>query len=169
MILYIVRHAIAEDPRFKADDASRELTGDGIEKMKKAAAGLRSLGAVPEVILASPLARTRHTAEILMEAFSGKPRMKQFPSLAPGGVRADVYKEICAHEKAESVMLVGHQPSLGEIAGEIAFGSAAAALDLKKGGACAIEIHKCAARPSGSLLWLATPAMLRKLAGGKDS
>jgi len=169
MILYIVRHAIAEDPRCKADDASRELTREGVEKMRKAAAGLRALDAVPDVMLTSPLVRARHTAEILIETFYRKPTLKQLTALAPAGNRTAVYKAILDYDKAESVMLVGHQPSLGEIAGEIAFGTVAAALDLKKGGACAIEIQKRAARPRGSLLWLATPAMLRKLSAGKES
>jgi phosphohistidine phosphatase len=164
MILYIVRHAIAED--LKTNDESRELTREGIEKMKKAAAGLRALDAVPEVMLTSPLVRARQTAEILVNAFQGKPGCRQVPALAPAGDRAEVYREILRHGQAASVMLVGHQPSLGEIAGEIAFGSPAAALELKKGGACAIEIERLTARPRGSLLWLATPALLRKLCSG---
>jgi phosphohistidine phosphatase len=167
MILYIVRHAIAEEHNPRGSDESRELTKDGVEKMKKAAAGLRAAGAIPEVILTSPLVRARHTAEILMDAFQGNPVLKEMPALAPSGNRIELYKEIRKHEKAESVMLVGHQPSLGEIAGEIAFGSAEYALELKKGAACAIELHRLSPKPQGSLLWFATPLILRQIGVGQ--
>jgi len=163
MILYIVRHAIAE-PQGAAADAERALTEEGIEKMKKAAAGLRAANAIPDVILSSPLVRARQTAEILNEAFDGKALFKMIPSLAPSGNRAELNRELRRHEGAAGIMLVGHQPSLGEIAGEITCGSSGCPLELKKGGACAIEIEKLAPAPRGTLLWLMPPAILRKLA-----
>ncbi|MBZ5499242.1 MAG: phosphohistidine phosphatase SixA [Acidobacteriia bacterium] len=163
MILYIVRHAIAVQGTGVAD-ADRELTREGIEKMKKAAAGLRAAEAIPEVVLSSPLVRARQTAEILIEAFAGKPSLKLVPALAPSGNRPELYREIRRHEGAGAVMLVGHQPSLGETAGEIAWGPSGCALDLKKGGACALEIEKLTQEPRGTLLWLMPPAILRKLA-----
>ncbi len=60
-------------------------------------------------------------------------------------------------------MLVGHQPSLGEIAGEIVWGSPDHFLDLKKGGACAIELESVRGIPKGSLISLLTPSILRKM------
>jgi phosphohistidine phosphatase len=60
-------------------------------------------------------------------------------------------------------MLVGHQPSLGEIAGEIIWGTAEHFLDLKKGGACLIELEHSGVPPSGTLVSLLTPSVLRKI------
>ena len=162
MILYIVRHAIAEAQG--VTDAERELTKEGIEKMEKAAAGLRSLGIAPELILTSPYVRARQTAEILVNMVSARPSLKETPALVPHGNRAELYREILKQDGIGEIMLVGHQPSLGKIAGEIAWGSAEHALDLKKGGACAIEIDKVTASPRGILLWFMPPAILRKLA-----
>ena len=162
MILYIVRHAIAEAQG--VTDAERELTKEGIERMEKAAAGLRSLGIAPEIILTSPYVRARQTAEILVDAFGSKPSLKVTPALVPHGNRAELYREILKQDGIGEIMLVGHQPSLGKIAGEIAWGSAEHALDLKKGGACAIELDKITAPPRGILLWLMPPAILRKIA-----
>ncbi len=162
MILYIVRHAIAEAQG--VTDAERELTKEGIERMEKAAAGLRSLGIAPEIILTSPYVRARQTAEILLDAFGAGPSLKVTPALVPHGNRAELYREILKQDGIGEIMLVGHQPSLGKIAGEIAWGSAEHALDLKKGGACAIEIDKITASPRGILLWLVTPSILRKIA-----
>ncbi len=166
MILYIVRHAIAEPhgtPGVAEDD--RPLTGEGISKMRKAAAGLKNLGVVPGIILSSPLPRATQTADILQEVCGKKIPLALTQALAPGGSRTEVYKEIRDRKGADSVMLVGHQPSLGEIAGEIVWGSAEQYVELKKGGACALELDETDEIPRGTLLWLVTPSILRKLAG----
>jgi phosphohistidine phosphatase len=164
MILYIVRHAIAAQSTAGVADEDRELTKEGIEKMKKAADGLRAIDAIPDIVLSSPLARARQTAEILIEAFDRKPTLSLSSALSPSANRPELYKEIRKYGAAGSIMLVGHQPSLGQIAGEIVYGSSGRPLDLKKGGACAIEIEKLAPDLCGTLLWLMTPAILRKLA-----
>jgi phosphohistidine phosphatase len=165
MILYIVRHAIAlphGTPGIAEDD--RPLTDDGITKMKKAAAGLRELGAAPEIILSSPLTRAKKTAEIVQEVYGQKTPLLLVEALAPSGNRLEVYREIRNHKDADSLMLIGHQPSLGEIAGEIAWGSAEHYVELKKGGACALELEEIRNIPRGTLLWLLTPSILRKAA-----
>lgn len=166
MILYIVRHAIAVPrgaPGIAEDD--RPLTKEGIDKMQESGAGLKILGAVPEIILSSPLLRAKQTAEILKEAFGKKTPLILIQALEPGGSRSEVYREIRERQEAGRLMLVGHQPSLGEIAGEIAWGSAEHYLELKKGGACALEIERIGDVPEGTLLWLLTPALLRATAG----
>jgi phosphohistidine phosphatase len=164
MILYFVRHAIAvPQGSAGAADVERELTREGIDKMKRAATGLRAAEAIPDIILSSPLVRARQTAEILMEAFDGKPVLTVVQALAPGGNRSELYLEIRKHADARALMLVGHQPSLGEIAGEIVWGTPSHPLDLKKGGACAMEVDKVAPAPRGTLLWIMPPAILRKL------
>jgi len=166
MRLYIVRHAIAAPhgtPGLPEDD--RPLTEDGIKKMRQAAAGLRSLDYVPELIMSSPLPRALQTAEILIDTFGLKrARLEILEALAPAGSREELYLAIASHEKKlESLMLVGHQPSLGEIAGEIIWGTAEHCLDLKKGGACLIELEHTGVPPSGNLVSLLTPSILRKL------
>jgi phosphohistidine phosphatase len=166
MKLYIVRHAIAVPrgtPGMQDDD--RPLTEEGIQKMRQAAAGLRNLDYVPELILSSPLPRARQTAEILLEAFGKDIKMKLLTALAPTAARRDLYPSIEAYEKKlKSLMLVGHQPSLGEIAGEIVWGSPEHFIELKKGGACAIELERVGDPPKGVLLSLLTPSILRRVA-----
>ena len=165
MILYIVRHAIAVPrgtPGINDDD--RALTEEGIKKMKRAAAGLRALDCIPGVILSSPLPRAKQTAEILLEAFGREIPLNVTPALAPGGSRSELYREIGVHKKLKSLMVVGHQPSLGEIAGEIAWGSPEHYLELKKGGACALELKILKEVPKGTLLWFLTSSILRQIA-----
>jgi phosphohistidine phosphatase len=165
MKLYIVRHAIAlphGTPGMRDDD--RSLTEEGIRKMRQAAAGLRRLNCIPGILLSSPLVRARQTAEILLEEFGKDVKIKLTPALAPSGSRTELYGEIAQHaKKVDSLMIVGHQPSLGEIAGEIAWGSPENFVDLKKGGFCAIDVESVQGMPKGSMISLLTPSILRKI------
>jgi len=164
MRLYIVRHAIAVPhgtPGVAEDD--RHLTEEGMAKMKKAAAGLLKIGAVPELVLSSPLVRARQTADILLGAFGNRIRLTLTPHLAPGESREKLYDQIRKHRELGSLMLVGHQPSLGEIAGEISWGSWEHYFELRKGGICAIDLHQLEPFPRGALRFLLTPTILRSL------
>jgi phosphohistidine phosphatase len=164
MRLYIVRHAIALPHGTPGvPDDGRILTEDGVRKMRQAAAGLRRLDYVPDLILTSPLIRARQTADILSVAFGGGVEVKTTPALAPSGSRQDLYRQILKYsDNCNSIMLVGHQPSLGEIAGEIAWGSPGRSVELKKGGVCTIEIESLEGVPKGTLISLLTPSILRK-------
>jgi phosphohistidine phosphatase len=166
MNIYIVRHAIAIPrgaPGIKDDD--RALTEEGVRKMRQAAAGIYALGWIPQIILSSPLVRAWQTAEILMEVFGKKTKLKNTPALAPSGSRQELYREIISYDKKyKSLMLVGHQPSLGEIAGEICWESSAHFVEFKKGGVCAIEWESAQNIPQGRLISLLTPSILSRLA-----
>jgi len=164
MRLYIVRHAIAVPrgtPGVAEED--RALTEEGIKKMEDVAAGMHALGYVPDAVLSSPLRRARETAAILFKAFKKEIPLGITPALAPSGNRPDLYREICSYKKLASLMLVGHQPSLGEIAGEIIWGSPEYSIEFKKGGACLIELQSVTGTPNGVLVSLVTPSILRKL------
>lgn len=165
MKLYIVRHAIAVPhgaPGINDDD--RPLTEEGIKKMRQAAAGLYALGWIPNVMLSSPLIRARQTADILVDFLGKKAKLKIVPSLAPSGSRQELYREINAYDKKWDLMIVGHQPSLGEIAGEICWNSPEKFIEFKKGGACAIELESSQDVLKGYLISLLTPTILRKVA-----
>jgi len=164
--LYMVRHGIAFShgtPGMAEDE--RPLTKEGTKKMQEAAKGLRAIDCIPEAILSSPLPRARQTAEIVLEALGKQIPLILVDALAPAGNRQDVYREIRKRQNSQSVMLVGHQPSLGEMAGDIAWGSPERFVELKKGGACALEIEAVTPSPRGTLVWLLTPSILRGLAG----
>jgi|WetSurMetagenome_2_1015567.scaffolds.fasta_scaffold629486_1 phosphohistidine phosphatase len=167
MILYLVRHGIAV-PRGTPgiDDSSRALTNEGISKMKQIAAGLVRLEHVPEIILSSPLVRARQTTDILLQAFGKEVESEIFPALALEGARRELYRKIgsLGKKQIKRLMMVGHQPSLGEIAGEIAFGSSENFIELKKGGVCTMELESALGAPKGILVDLLTPAILRRLA-----
>ena len=164
MRLFIVRHGIAVPqgtPGVKEED--RPLTEEGVDKMRRAAKGIDALGVLPDIIMSSPLPRARQTAEILLAEFGKNVSLECTESLAPSGNRREVYGKLQALPQIEAVMLVGHQPLLGEMAGEIAWGSPENYLELKKGGTCCIDLVTLKPMPRGTLLWLVTPSILRAL------
>jgi phosphohistidine phosphatase len=85
-----------------------------------------------------------------------------YPALAPGHDAGDVLNGLQAHRRASAVMLVGHQPDMGELASFLLSGSASLIqLDFKKGGVAAIAVPALPPRSSGILRWSLTPKQAR--------
>jgi phosphohistidine phosphatase len=163
--LYLIRHGIAAERGDDwPDDAKRPLTHKGLARMREVAAGLHAMGADVDVVLSSPLVRARETAGLVSEAQKPSPPVVLIPALAPGGTPAEVAEELGRHAAWAALALVGHEPGLGELAAWLI--GARAALALKKGGACRIDVASLPPAParSGQLVWLATPKMLRAMA-----
>jgi phosphohistidine phosphatase len=166
MNLLIVRHAIAEDREVFAGtgqpDDQRPLTDEGVKKMKKAAKGL--MRAVDEIdhLATSPLTRAAQTAEIISEMY-GTGGAEVVPALVPGA-RHDEFVEWCAlHGDRDVVAIVGHEPHLSSLAAWLTGAVGGSEIELKKGGACMIGFDGAPARGAGTLRWLLTPRLLRRL------
>jgi phosphohistidine phosphatase len=158
--VYLVRHAIAAERGERwPDDTKRPLTSDGIARMRKVVKGLRELDVVASTIYTSPLVRAVQTAEIVAGGLKPEPEMKVLPALAPGGQPAKVAEALGSHKAPSGIVLVGHEPDLGELAAWLI--GAKTPLPFKKGGACRIDLAAPATARTGQLVWLATPKMLR--------
>ncbi len=85
MELYLLRHAIAEEPSSArySDDSLRPLTQEGIEKMRQAATGAKKLEIEIDLILSSPFVRAKQTAEIFAESFAATKKINLTPHLEP--------------------------------------------------------------------------------------
>jgi phosphohistidine phosphatase len=160
--LYLIRHGIAE-ARGDAwpDDGKRPLTEQGATRLRKGARALARLGVSIDVVLASPLVRTRQTAEIVAAAFDPRPAVVNVEALAPGGSHASVMTELEKHVRRRCVAIVGHEPGIGELAGRLA--GMRHALEFKKGGVCRIDVDTLPPRGAGTLRWFLTPRVLRSL------
>jgi phosphohistidine phosphatase len=166
--LYLVRHGIAGPVTAGMSDRERALTSEGERKMRRVALGLKRLGVAPEVILSSPLRRAEETATILAAALAPARGVVRYPSLAPGQGTADVLAALHPYRAARSLMLVGHQPDLGELASHLLTGSSTLVpLVFKKGGAAAIAVGTLPPRTDGVLLWFLTPGQLRAIGRGR--
>ncbi|MFC5300094.1 SixA phosphatase family protein [Azospira restricta] len=107
MDLLLWRHAEAEDGD---DDFARALTGRGEKQAKAVARWLRQHLPRHLRIVASPTVRTRQTAEALDLPFEIERR------IGPGAQPADLLAAAGWPSARGAVLLVGHQPGLGQLA-----------------------------------------------------
>jgi len=163
MMLYVVRHAIAEDAPSGTADAARRLTLAGRRKMEAVVRGLRALRVAPEVVLTSPLVRAVETARIVVEGLRGAPEPRELPALASDVPAADTVKALRAFARSRHLMIVGHEPNLSNVVAFLLTGTPdGATLDLKKGGCAAVELTSFAPRGGATLRWLLPPRVLRR-------
>ena len=107
--LWLLRHGKAEAPG-AGPDAARALTGRGEREARAAGVLLRERGVVPEVVFASPRVRAWETARLAGEALDLEP-VEHAP--LGGGFDADGALQLAAGHGV--VLLVGHQPDIGQI------------------------------------------------------
>ena len=164
MILYILRHALAEEVAPGGDEA-RHLTDVGRERTQKAVAGMRAIGIEFDTILTSPLARAAETAEIVAAAYETRPTPRALAELATGVAPMDAVAALAPFGRDESVMIVGHEPQLSALVSILLTGEPDGMhLRLRKGACVALEMPaKNIARGSAELLWMMTQRQLRKL------
>ncbi|HEX4544393.1 MAG TPA: phosphohistidine phosphatase SixA, partial [Candidatus Acidoferrum sp.] len=161
--LYIVRHGIAidrEDPKCPPDP-ERYLTEEGVEKTKQVAKGMATLGIAGDVFLTSPYVRARQTAEIFASALDyAKQKIRRTDLLLPGAEPSLLFRELAKEKQASSVFLFGHAPQLDDVI-STALGAKKHITTLKKAGVVLVELKRVSP-PSGVLIWLATPKLLRR-------
>lgn len=165
MILYILRHGVAEDgPPAGGGDGARRLTPRGRDRVRLAAAGMRALGLKFDAILTSPMARAAETAELVAAAYSNAQPPETLAALSAGVAASETVAALKPYERHGQVMIVGHEPGLSSIASLLLTGSAnSLALDLKKCGLVALELPNGVGRAHAQLCWMLTPRQLRRL------
>lgn len=165
MYLYLVRHAIAfdHDPVAWPDDRERPLTQQGEKKFRRAARGLSELVPRVDVVLSSPLIRAWQTAEILQQR-AGWPEALKFDPLEPGTPPGEAVEALQPHASAQTVALVGHEPSLHELASYLLSGDPnTVRLTMKKGGVACLSTADGIQAGAASLEWVVQPRVLRSL------
>lgn len=111
MELILWRHADAEDPGPKGDMA-RELTKKGRRQAEKMAEWLRPRLQGRWLVLSSPAARAVQTVTPLDFDYEVR------PALDPSSGPEDVLRE-AGWPDGRRVIVVGHQPTLGEVASRL--------------------------------------------------
>lgn len=113
MDLILWRHAEAEDG---SPDESRKLTGKGHKQAAKVAAWLGDRLPKHSIVLASPAVRTQQTAK----AFTGKFATSEEVGLSASP--ASILKAAGWPHGEGTVVVVGHQPTLGLTAAQLLTG-----------------------------------------------
>lgn len=166
MRVYLIRHAATfpGDPARWPDDGLRPLTPAGMDEFREAAAGLAGIAGPVDAVVASPLVRTRQTAEILSAA-AGWPRATEAPQLVPGRTAEQALALAREHElRDQSLALVGHEPNLLELISLCVAGDdSRVRCDIEKGGVACLLFPGAVSAGEARLEWLLTPRALRAL------
>jgi phosphohistidine phosphatase len=112
MFLYLVQHAEAKG---KEEDPARDLTEKGRRDSERVARYLKGLQVQVRQIFQSGKTRAQSTAAILAAQVQATAGVSAAPGLAPLD-DPDIWAERLA-SLDEDVMLVGHLPHLGRLAG----------------------------------------------------
>lgn len=116
MNLLLWRHATAEDAA--ADDLQRVLTKRGTAQAERVANWLRAHLPPDARVLVSPAVRTRQTVEAFTRHY------EVVAALAPGASPEVVLREARWPQAGGTVLVVGHQPTLGAVAAAVLTGRA---------------------------------------------
>ena len=118
--LYLFRHAKASPWTGGADDRARTLVQRGVRDARAMGSYLAQSGAAPEVVLCSSAARAVETWEAAAQEIRDAPPARIEDGLyeATAGDLLERLHEI--DDSAKSVLVVGHNPALAELAERLA-------------------------------------------------
>jgi phosphohistidine phosphatase len=126
MDLILWRHAEAQEWTQGCDDMARRLTSRGEKQAKRMAGWLDRQLPDNTRILVSPAVRAEQTASALGRKF------KIRPELGPDGTVAQLLELVQWPDARGCVLVVGHQPTLGQTISQL-IGLSASECSVKKG------------------------------------
>jgi phosphohistidine phosphatase len=163
MRLYFMRHGVAEDRSASGLDADRQLTEAGLEEVDILATAYAALDLGIEVVLTSPLVRARQTAETVARAIGLGDKVIVSEGLA-GGFSLDILQSILQEvPKARRVLLVGHEPTLGQVVSELIGGGT---IHVRKAALAVVRTDRIA-RGEGMLEMLVPASVVVELFRGR--
>jgi len=165
MRVILFRHGPAgrRDASRWPDDGERPVTRRGLAKTAHAADGLRRFLGRGGRVVTSPLERARQTAKVVSDALAPDGRMETLECLAPGAPVREALRWLRGLESGPSIILVGHEPHLGKLAGVLVFGASGSALPIKKAGALVIDFVGPVEPGAGKLYAFLPPRLLRRM------
>ncbi len=159
MEIFLVRHGIAEEPevaqREGRGDEDRRLTSEGQDKT--AAVAKRFAVKINNVdrIVHSSLRRARETAEIFARYFP-EAELQEISGLAPYD-SPEAFCQWLEKEGEERLMVVGHEPFLGNLLGLMITGRPLSFVAFRKAGIAGVEWQ---GKGRSQLCWLLPPKWL---------
>jgi phosphohistidine phosphatase len=127
--------------------------------MKCEARAIADLSLKLDVIVTSPLLRARQTAEILADRLKLRDEIVEDKRLAEGFNARRLSEILGEHDKAEAILLVGHEPTMSATLGRI-IGDAN--VELKKAALAGVALSDASAT-RGTLICLIPPKVLSRL------
>lgn len=113
--LILMRHAKAEEGLGKPDH-DRELAARGRRDAVAAGRWLHAEGLVPDLVICSTAVRTRQTWDAVVDGGGQSEFIEYRKSVYEGGVRHTLETIREDGDEAQTVMVVGHNPTMAELA-----------------------------------------------------
>ncbi len=156
MLLYLIRHARAQEPHPGIADPSRHLVEKGIHQTEKLAAFCKKQQLKPELLYTSPLLRAQQTATLLHQ-HAHWPEPQRQPWLIIDTLPQVQYEALSAlmRQGVSSVCCVGHEPDISALLA-LLLQSDAAHFQIKKASITALEFKL----DQSVLLWSLPVALL---------
>ena len=157
MQLYLLRHADAVPfgEQGIVSDFDRPLTEKGRKQSAAVGVAMDRLGIELDLILTSPLVRAVETARLAAEKMGMENRIKECEAVANGELEK-LCEEINALHPANSICLVGHEPTFGDWIGQLVWGTSSVSVPMKKAGLALIEVDHLPTSRQGDLRWILT-------------
>lgn len=145
--LILLRHAHAEPQAGSQSDAERPLSQVGRDEAQAAAHWLKEQGLVPDRVLVSPSARTRETAQAVLDALDlPAPREEAgIYDASPGDLMALADQ----HRDATRLLMVGHNPGFEQLAALMHSGQSGDYRGMPPGGIAVLRLPNDAAIEPG--------------------
>jgi phosphohistidine phosphatase len=163
MDLLILRHAKAGDRSEGKPDDARTLTKKGIRDIRRVSRWMIRSGSLPDVIVTSPLARAKETAEILARSISFDGDVALWEELRPEQPSSAVVDRLSELGEGSLPLLVGHEPQLSSLVASLIGAGSDARIRLEKGGIARIRNIPMHPGGTGELQWLLTPRLFRDI------
>jgi len=164
MNLYLMRHAEAVelDAADVEHDTDRPLSEKGQRQADRVGRLLKRLDVSLDLVLTSPLLRARESAKKVLRAMDAHVNVKELEVLAPENGGDAIWKAIRA-ENATDILVVGHLPSIANLARALLGSLSEQPLRFHKSSVAALRCEGSGNAPRVSLEWMLTPAAIKRL------
>jgi phosphohistidine phosphatase len=155
--LLLLRHGIAAERSPERPDVGRALTERGRQRSRAVLERAVALGLQGDRLISSPLTRARQTAEIALSAGLA-PALELSSALEPGSDPLALLATWLGAMPGVSLerrrlVLVGHEPDLGQLASRL-LGAPPGAIELRKSGLALLRLASPAAEAGTASLQL---------------
>ncbi|MBS1913176.1 MAG: phosphohistidine phosphatase SixA [Bacteroidetes bacterium] len=163
MILYLMRHGIAEDISSTGRDADRVLSTKGTLRTAMVARALGRMELTFDRIISSPYARARQTAEIVARVTGFGAEILFDQRIVPHAGFDEFCDMLRENDDANSALITGHEPSMSRFISGLSAGGHLM-IDVKKASVTAIQLLRLRPQPAGALLWSLPPRVFDSVA-----
>lgn len=145
------------------EDSERALTEKGKTEVEEVAKSLRRMKLKVSCIATSPLMRSLETAKIVAAGLKKKEELELWDELKPEGQRNALYERLSKLKEESVVLIVGHEPLLSSLIGDLVSGRPSSRISLKKAGVARVRVNTLKPKASGIMKWLLTPKQILKM------